>query len=195
VDVVAPPSDPRLVEHLAAARKALARGDTNAAAEAARAARRINATDPVAAFYLGRAFQLQGRPADAQRAFESAWAGDDPFGLVRDWLDLPPTQPPPPPPTSRQIAAAVESERAARAALRDGDAERARKLAAEAVELDPGNLLAHHLLGRALLTLGHSEAARAAFEAARNEAGGLDLVDGWLAEAGLGDGRGGRTQG
>lgn len=178
-DLTAP--DARAAAHVAAARTALHAGDPEACAQAAEDALAIEDDNLFAAFYLGQARLRQGRLAEARLAFETVRDGGDPFGLAAGWLarvdELVASGAPRLAPS---VAAGIEMERAARAALRAGDAERARQLAAEAVAADAENLLAHHLLGRALQALGRREEALAAFDAARAHEAGLGLVDDWI---------------
>lgn len=171
--------------HVSAARSAMTHDDPDSAAFAAEEALAIDPRDLFAAFYLGQARLRQGRLTEARLAFESAQAAGDPFGLVAGWLrrveqleagEQRRVEP--------HVAAAIELERAARAAMRAGEADEARELAAEAVATDPDNLVAHHLLGRALQALGRRDEARAAFEAARSHDEGLGVVDQWLDEDG-----------
>lgn len=165
---------------VSAARQALLSGDVETGAEAAAQALRHDPRDLLAAFYLGQAHLRAGRLGAARRAFELARDHGDPFGLASAWLArLAPGEPEVQPVRAPHVAAAIELERAARAALRRSEADTARDLARRAVATDPENLLAHHLLGRALLALGERAAARAAFDAARAHDTGLGVVAGW----------------
>lgn len=176
--------DPRAAAHVSAAREALYHGTSDDAATDARAALDRSPADLAAAFYLGQAYLRQNRYEEARAAFELA-RGNDPFGLVAGWIekaerllaDEPGAR------ATRDAVAAVELERAARAALRTESYAEARDLAAEAIRLAPHNLMAHHYLGQALLALGRREAALAAFEAARPFDLSIGLVDTWIAAA------------
>ncbi len=169
--------------HVSAARQAMAQDDLDSAAFAAEEALAADPRDLFASFYLGQARLRQGRLAEARIAFEAARAAGDPFGLAAGWLQrVAQLESGEQRRMEPHVAAAIEIERAARAALRAGEAEEARELAAEAVATDPDNLLAHHLLGRALQALGRPDEARAAFEAARSHDDGLGVVDQWLAD-------------
>jgi len=171
----------RAAAHVSAARQALSHDDPDSAAWAAEEALAIDPRDLFAAFYLGQARLRQGRLVEARVAFEAAREAGDPFGLVTGWLTrVDQMQAEAQRRVEPHVAAAIELERAARAALRAGDPEQARALAAEAVATDADNLLAHHLLGRALQALGRRDEARAAFEAARSHDDGLGVVDQWL---------------
>ena len=171
--------------HVQAAREAFRQADWEACAASAQAALAHDSRDVSAAFFLGQARLRQRRFDEAQAAFRQAVGGGDPFGLAAAWVRraeageaaeqrLWP---------GRHVAQAIELERAARAALRNGEPRRARQLSAEATELDPANLMAHHHLGQALLALGLREAALAAYEAARPYEHGLGVVDGWIETA------------
>lgn len=173
---------PRAAAHLAAARQALLQGRVEEGAEAAQAALAEDDDDLFAAFCLGTARLRQERYAEARAAFEQAGRGGDPFGLVGGWLArLDTLEREAAPRLDRETSQAIELERAARAALRVGDPGRARELASQAIALDADNLVAHHLLGRALQALGEHDAARAAFATARAHDIGLGVVSEWLA--------------
>ncbi len=177
--------DPQAAAHVSAAREALHQGRLEACAEAALVALEHDPNDVTAAFLLGHTRLRQQRLEEAEDAFRRAVAAGDPFGLASGWLAqvarLAAAEPRPFP--SQTAAEAIELERAARAALRAHEPAQARDLAAEAVALDPANLLAHHHLGQALLALGRRSEALAAFEAARPFELGLGLVDSWITEA------------
>lgn len=170
--------------HVSAARDAFLRHDLDACAGAALDALAHAPDELLAGFYLGQARLRQGRLYEALQAFEAVQE-NDPFGFTVGWLDrvqvLLAEQ--------RQewadpeAYAAIELERVARAALRQGDWDEARRLASAALARDPSNLLAHHHLGRALLALGRLDEALAVYETARPFDGGLGLVDGWLRQA------------
>ncbi|MCC7494802.1 MAG: bacterial transcriptional activator domain-containing protein [Fimbriimonadaceae bacterium] len=197
--------DPRLGAHVSAARERLYREDLDGAAAAASDALALDPTHGPACFYLGQVRLRQDRLDEARAAFAAAAAGSDPFGLVQSWVDhvdellrAGPARPVPaavavdepaapiPVATAPQVGA-IDLERAARSALRLGAWQRARELAAEAVALDPTNLLAHHHLGQALLALGDREGALAVYQAARACDTGLGLVDDWLAATARGE--------
>lgn len=177
--------DAKVAAHVTAARDALLRGDPDGCAEAAAEALELAPGDTFASFYLGQARLAQGRLGEARAAFAGAVERGDPFGLARGWLErvdarlaaVAPER------LGRDSARAVEFERAARAALRQQAFEEARDLAAEAVRLDPTNLMAHHHLGLAWLGLGQRDRAIEAFAAARAYDGGLGLADGWIQQA------------
>ena len=177
--------DPLAAAHVSAAREALHQGRLDDCAEAALAALERSPHEVMAAFLLGHVRLRQQRLEEALVAFELAGSDGDPFGLAAEWQArvsrlLAADARPVPTPTS---AEAIELERAARAALRAGEPEQAAQLAAQAAALDPANLLAHHLVGQALLTGGRLSEALAAFEAARPFELSVGLVDSWITAA------------
>ncbi len=166
------------------AREALRHGDTEAALEAAQHALSLSPHELCAVFYLGQALIRQQRPEQARELFAQAASGADPFGLARLWLarteQLMSAADHWPGP---QVSAAIELERAARVALRQGRLAEAEQLARQALAADPENLLAWHHLGQSLVAQGRRDEALAEFEAARHHGAGLGLIDAWIVNA------------
>lgn len=168
---------------VSAAREALRSGDAVGALEAAQTALSLAPNEVCAIFYLGQALIRQQRIEEARELFAQAAASRDPFGLAQIWLArveqlLADASWPGP-----AVATAIELERAARAALRQGELAEAEQLARDALAADPENLLARHHLGQALVAQGRREEALAEFEAARDHGAGLGLIDAWIVNA------------
>lgn len=101
--------------------------------------------------------------------------------------ERPRPQPPPEPavfvpPPSSESSVAVEFERAARTAFRQGRYEEAIELARKCLALDELNLMAYYYLGRASVELGQWEEGLAVFQQAKSKGDPLGLADGWIAE-------------
>jgi len=101
--------------------------------------------------------------------------------------ERPRPQPPPEPevfapPPSSESSVAVEFERAARTAFRQGRYEEAIELARKCLELDDLNLMAYYYLGLAYVELGQWAAGLAVFQQAQSKGDPLGLAEGWIAE-------------
>ena len=169
---------------VSAAREALRTGDADGAADAAETALSLAPKEICAIYYLGQALIRKQRFDDARQLLADAKAHDDPFGLVSMWLDRVEQMvadggdwPGP------LISRAIELERSARAALRQGNHEAAEQLARDALEADPENLLARHHLGQSLVAQGRRDEALKEFEVARDHGAGLGLIDAWIVNA------------
>jgi len=168
---------------VSAAREALRGGDAASAAEAAQTALALAPNELCAVFYLGQALIHQQRIEEARELFAQAAVGQNPFGLATIWLARVEQMLADDPWPGPQVSAAIELERSARAALRQGELAEAEALAREALAADPENLLARHHLGQALVAQGRRDEALAEFEAARGHGAGLGLIDAWIVNA------------